>query len=150
MELGSTLETAVLENLAERRKTTEELVELIYLVTKEQESYPTYYMRVRRAAKKLQSRGLISAPLFGQTKPYRMTKHASEKLMAIGTRRENIPMIPTRDWALYILLAAVTGLTWVTTRMETSQNIVFSLSVAMIFLAGFASSRVVDTVRRVI
>jgi len=149
MELDSTLQAEVLEKLLDGKKTTEELVALIYKVPRESQAYQACYMRVRRAAKRLEEKGLTSRPLFGRDKPHKLTRLALERLLAINGHRGDVRIVPMMDRALYLVLLVVFVLTWASATIQVEHHLLFTLSVAVIFLGGLACCRFLETIRRV-
>ena len=149
IDLDSSLEAEVLENLVGGRKSTEELVGLIYDTAKGTGDYPAYYMRVRRATRSLEEKGLVSTALLGREKPYRLTRHALDKLLAMKDNRIEPCLVPVLDRVLYLALGVLVAVTWAWAMIGHGQQVLFYLSLTTVFLTGLAISRFLETLGKV-
>ncbi|MBU7003916.1 MAG: hypothetical protein HXS50_00010 [Theionarchaea archaeon] len=144
-------ELGVAEQLLRGRRTIRELVLLTYDVRPEDEGYRTCYMRVRRALITLEGRGMVSSALFGKSKPYRLTRHAMEKLLAVCEGEEKYVGITKRiDYVAYSLTLGVSLATWFSSTGSMDPQIVLGLAGSSLLLAGISLCRLLETLRRVI
>ncbi len=92
--LKSGVQSEVLVHLLKGRRTITELVRLMFAVEPSCPQFHSYYVRVWRAVRELEARGMVSAPLFGKDKPYRLTRRGVEILLsAYQTRGEAPPRV---------------------------------------------------------
>jgi len=87
IEIDGSLQARILQELVSGKKTVSELTDIIYGLGRGDKGFPSSYMRARRAAKRLESKGFISAPLFGRDKPYRLTRIGSQAVAGVLTSR---------------------------------------------------------------
>ena len=144
-------ELGVAEQLLGGRRTIRELVLLTYDVAPENEGYRTCYMRVRRALITLEGKGMVSSALFGKAKPYRLTRHAIEKLLAVCDGDERYPGIVERvDYVAYSLTVAASIATLSASMVSTDPSLVLGLAGSSHLLAGISICRLLETLRRVL
>jgi hypothetical protein len=144
-------ELGVAEQLLGGRRTIRELVLLTYDVSPEDEGYRTCYMRVRRALITLEGKGMVSSALFGKAKPYRLTRHAIEKLLAVcdgGERYANI--VKRIDYLAYSSALGLSLATLFTSTVSTDPPLVLGLAGASLLLTGISVCRLLETLRRVL
>ena len=144
-------ELGVAEQLLVGKRTIRELVLLTYDVSPEDESYRTCYMRVRRALMTLEGKGMVSSALFGKAKPYRLTRHAIEKLLAVCDGDERYPNIIKRiDYVAYSSTLGLSIATLFLSKLSTLPSLVLGLAGASLLLAGISICRLLETLRRVL
>jgi len=141
-------ELNVLEELLKGRRTIPELVLLMYGKGIEDAEYRTYYMRVRRAVARLESKGMISTRLFGKKKPYKLSRHAIERLLAIGEGNER-RVAPRLDYVVYGLTLALCLATLSVSRHVYYPAVVLGLAGGSLVFVGISLCRVLETIRRV-
>jgi hypothetical protein len=151
IDVGDQVQVEVISRLLEGRKTIAELTSLIYGVGRQEEGFHSCYSRVRRAIKKLESKGLVSTRLFGKEKPYRLTDLAIANLVRLGGEKEQLGVVPRHDLAIY--LATVTMAIPVIF-LSAGWMVLSDLGVGVVFacffyLLGASSIRLVQTLGRV-
>ena len=105
----SLLQAEILAYLVDGRRTVSELCQMIYGVDLADPSFEMYYARVRRAARDLKLRGLISTPLLGRQKPYRLTNHGILQMASLGDALEKRPrLVGINDILIFFSAAALT------------------------------------------
>ena len=102
LDIADQLQVEILSQLIENRATLTELVLGIYGVANQDPGFNSCFSRVRRAARRLESKGLVSRGLFGNDRPYRLTDLAVTNLAKIGGGKSQIPVLPRRDMAIYL------------------------------------------------
>ncbi len=80
----SILEAEILDSLIGGRKNISELVEYIYHERPSDVGFNASRLKVRRALRELERRGIVSTRLFGRDKPYRITRHGVAILASIS------------------------------------------------------------------
>ncbi len=151
--LGSELHTEMLRHLIHGPRTITELVELVYGVSRNGQSFPADYMKIRRAVRKLESRGLVSTRVFGRDKPYRLTRHAIERLYHLARPNGRTERLMSRsDLAIHASTLA-TGLVtllmvWEATGEPRPVWIVL-FSGVFFYLLGLSSGRILGLLRRI-
>jgi len=151
LEIGDQLAVEVLSRLVEGRRTSSEIVTLIYGLKRGDEGFESSYGRVRREIRKLESKGLISRNLFGREKPYRLTQLAVTNLARIGGEEKQTPLMMTTDLAAYLVTLALSvpnalqAVGW----LQLSDVWTLAVITSFCFFLGFSSSRVLVTLRRV-
>jgi len=138
------LEVEVFRHLLRGRRTTSELVELIFGVDPSSSAFHSYYVRTWRAIRELEARGLISAPLLGKDKAYHLTKHGLGVLLGIsGARNEISPAILClTDYTIF----ASTIFLGVLAYFLGSPG---EVAVIFVFLLGVSTSRLISKLRDV-
>jgi hypothetical protein len=101
VDLSDGLELEILSELIEGGRTQAELVEKIYGVGRGDDGFLSCYTRVRRAVKRLESKGLVATRVFGREKPYRLTDLAVTNLARIGREEKQLPIVPKIDAFAY-------------------------------------------------
>jgi hypothetical protein len=142
MELSRPIEAEILHSLTEGRRTAGELTERIFGVTKENENYHTYYMKVFRAAKTLHRQGYLSTRLFGRDRPYKLTPFAAAKMMEIEEVKRGL-LLPHDVAAYFVAIGlallniylAATSMDWLS---GPGTVVPYSL---LLFMTGYCSSR---------
>lgn len=109
IDVDSVLEAQVLGHLMTGSRTIPELMETIYGVRYDDDGYASCYMKVRRSLESLSSKGYVSRPLLGRSRPYRLTDFAIAKLTDMGgrSRDRRIAVVSRRDIALYAATTVV-------------------------------------------
>ncbi len=153
-ELKGPLQAGIVRELLSGSRTSSELVEAIYGVSRGQEGFQSHYTRIRREIGDLESRGYVSRQLFGRDKPYRLTQLAVARLTRIGNTRNTweAAVLPSRDLVIYSSTAILTTASFLasSSRLDLAPGVSFSLIVASAFAAGVAFTRFAQTLRRVI
>lgn len=106
LRMVTLLEAEIVARLLEGRRTAGELVEEIFDVQGDSESFHSYYMRVCRALHSLEKRGYVSTRLFGRDRPYRLTDHVVQRLARIGGEQP-ARLVPIRDALVYVVTVVV-------------------------------------------
>ena len=151
LEIGDELGTEILYQLVDGRKTTSEIVELIYGLRSDDEGFKTSYGKVRREIRRLESKGLISRRLLGRDKPYRLTEFAVANLARIGGQEKQLSLVPWYDVTIYLmtLLLSTPVLLQVTDLVQFPEAIHVGLFTCLAFLLGASSVEILRTLRRV-
>ena len=84
-ELGlrSSMEAEVVRQLLRGRRTISEIVQLVFGQDPSSPGFHSSYVRVWRAVRELEAKGLVSAPLLGREKPYHLTGHGLGLILRI-------------------------------------------------------------------
>ena len=144
-------ELGVAEQLLRGKRTIRELVLLTYDVRPEDEGYRTCYMRVRRALNTMEGKGMVSSALFGKAKPYRLTRHAMEMLLAVCEGDDKYVQIVRRvDYVAYAATMAVSIATLFASTRSAHPSLVLGLAGSSLLLAGISLCRLLETLRRVL
>jgi hypothetical protein len=110
-------------------------------------------MKVRRAVRKLENRGLISTRILGRDKPYRLTPYAIERLYHLARPDGgDVGLMSKGDMALYVS-TLTTGLvtfflTWQALG-KPSPVLVVLFSGIFFYLLGVSSSKILGLLRRI-
>lgn len=165
---ASELEREILRRLIEGRRTTTELVELIYGTPRDEDGFHADYMKARRAVRRLENKGFVTTNLLGRDKPYRLTTYGLETLYAlaqIGARPNGQkeptapPRLPGRGlvdrWDLVVyaltLFTGILALFFATQSTQPGEAIrVFLPSGLFLMLLGASLTRMLMTMRRVL
>ena len=142
LDLKSGVQTAVLKELVQGRRTTRELVNLIYGEDRGAATYESNYTRVRRALKSLESRGYVSSSLFGREKTYRLTRHGERTLMNVTAGREPPSLLGKMEIFLLVVTCFV-GVFGIFS-LEFTGSIPSLVSVAFFILLGMSLCRAVS------
>jgi hypothetical protein len=102
------LEAEILDGLMDGRKNAVELVAHVYGLQRGRQGFRASYLRVCRALRGLESRGLVSTRLFGRDKPYRLTQHGVAVLASIVPEMDQ-PRILARGDLLLLLITGIVG-----------------------------------------
>lgn len=143
MEPGIGME--VVRLLLRGRRTVPELVEAIYGVDRTSMEFHAYYMRVWRSIRELEAMGLVSAPLLGRDKGYRLTPHGLRVLLGLvakGERRSS-RVFSDADLACF---AVTLGVGFLAGFVPLSPTL---LGAAFIFLLGASTSRIASALGEV-
>lgn len=151
--LGSDLQTEMLRHLLHGPRTMTELVELIYGVSRDGEDFSADYMKIRRAIRKLENKGLLSTKIFGRDKPYRLTRYAIEKLYHLARPNGQPGELVSRSDLAVHASTLVSGLatlllTWQALG-EPHPVIVVIISGIFFYLLGISSNRILGLIRRI-
>jgi hypothetical protein len=152
LEIGDELAIEILAQLVDGRKSTAEIVELIYGLRKGDEGFISCYSRVGREIKRLESKGLVSRQLFGRDKPYRLTELAVTNLARIGGEKKQMALVPKGELLVYLVTIALA----VPIASQTLNLLQLGdLGTAVIFpcfcfFLGFSCSKVLQTLGRVL
>jgi hypothetical protein len=92
-ELGlrSSMEVEVVRQLLRGRRTISEIVQLVFGQDPSSPEFHSYYVRVWRAVRELEAKGLVSAPLLGREKPYHLTGHGLGVILRISGGQRQVP-----------------------------------------------------------
>jgi DNA-binding PadR family transcriptional regulator len=148
----SPLEAEILDRLIDGRRTAVELVGEIYGLGRGDESYDASCVRVRRALRRLERRGLASTRIFGRDRPYRVTRHGVAVLASIAPEMGEPRIL---GWPRIALLAATAlcGLVMVSSTRVFEGCLgdwgELALFASFFFLSGLSVSVLVDGIRRV-
>ncbi len=146
----SLLQAEVLAHLVEGKKTVTELCQMIYGVEPFDPSFEMYYARVRRAARNLKHRGLISTPLLGKEKPYRLTNHGILQMASLGIALEKRQKLIGLDEVLVFLSVAALGLSSILVPSRPdAENVVALLRAFLALSVGVALTRIWGIFRKV-
>jgi len=107
IEVDGSLQARILQELVSGQKTVSELTGVIYGLGRGDRGFSSSYMRARRAAKRLESKGFISAPLLGRDKPYRLTRMGSQAVAGVLTSRPHAERRSVR--AIIVAMTLVVG-----------------------------------------
>jgi len=135
--IGSEIQIEILRQLLRGRRTTSELVELIYGVKTPSPDFHTCYVKVWRGVRELEARGLVSAPVLGRDKTYRVTKNGLGVLLDISESRTLVYRGTLTRWD--IILYASTFLMGGFTLLQPS----WVLSLVFVFLLGASSCKII-------
>jgi hypothetical protein len=150
LEIATPLQMEVIEKLVEGRRNLPELVELIYHESTGDAGYKPHYMKVKRAAEHLKSRGLVSTNLFGKNKPYRLTRYAVEMLTPIAGEPVRYRLFPAKDALSYlstILFLIIT--VFISRNPVIDPSIILVMGWACCVFIGISLCRFLEMVRRV-
>jgi DNA-binding PadR family transcriptional regulator len=101
--LRSGIETDILRELVSGRRTTKELVSVIFDEDPESSTYESHYAKIRRALKPLKAKGLITCSLFGREKIYRLTRHGELTLVRIAVGYPEQRLIGRASYGLFLI-----------------------------------------------
>jgi len=150
LQIKTTLEAQLVNELMEGRRTGPELVRTVYGVDRNNPEFHSYYMRIRRAIASLESKGYVVSKLFGRDKPYRLTRYAIQQLASLGGDRERL--LPVHDLVLYATALAMGLLSSmaVVGLLPGLGNDATYLYGAFLFALGAAATRIVTLCRRLL
>ncbi len=151
LEVGDELGVEVLAQLVDGKMTASEIVERVYGITSSDEGFNSAYGKVRREIRKLESKGLVSRKLFGNEKPYGLTDLAVINLARIGREGKQVPVIPRKDIALYVVTGALSipVILSNTGHIQLAELSTIGLLVFFCILFGISLCRFLETLRRV-
>ena len=78
------VEIEIFRHLLRGRRSVPELVELIFSTDRGSEHFHSQYMKLWRAIREMEARGLVSAPILGRDKSYHLTRHGYAVLGSMG------------------------------------------------------------------
>jgi DNA-binding transcriptional ArsR family regulator len=151
LDIGDELAVEILSHLVEGRKSVAEITEHIYGLTSKDEGYNSSYSRVRREIRRLESKGLVSRPLFGGNRPFRLTDLALINLARIGGQTKQLSPIPRIDLAVHLVTAGLAfpvgliALAWV----HVGELATIGLFGCFCFLLGVSFCRITQSTWRV-
>ncbi len=96
------IQTEIISELVSEPHTIREIVNLLYDRDRDDAGFETYYMRVRRALKFLEAKGLVSSSLFGKEKTYRLTRHGVLSISSIAAGVEPPKVLSKIDLLLLV------------------------------------------------
>jgi hypothetical protein len=146
------LQAAIVEELLSGQRTVAELVATVYSVDTNQDGYITYYSRIRREIRLMESKGLVvSRKAFGRDKPYSLTQLAIARLTRMeGVRPASWKAVPRKDLVLYAaVLGAGSILAWMATVGVEHPVRFLALAFAFVFAGGIAFCRFIESIGRV-
>ena len=129
--------------------TVGELAERIYGIDRGNPEYRSYYMKVFRAVKALQSRGYVSTSFFGRDRPYKLTPYAAARLMEIETDDKVLPRLDLTAYLLAVVLGLANLVVVLTVDNWPSGTLVTLLYSALLVLTGYCLARLTAALRRV-
>jgi hypothetical protein len=145
------LEAEILGSLIDGRKNISELVEHIYGISPSGEGYNASRLRVRRALRHLEKRGIVSTQILGRDKPYRITQHGIGVLANISPDVE-VDKVLARLEVVAIVSTMLVGLMmWMISRgviVEIDFNISQVLFAAFFTLFGLSLGALIRVLRR--
>ena len=151
--LGSDLQNEMLRHLIHGPRTMTELVELIYGVSRDGEDFHADYMKVRRAVRKLENKGLISTRVFGRDKPYRLTPYAIERLYHLARPDGgDVGLMSRGDMTIHVSTLTTGLVTLILTWQalgEPSPVLIVLFSGVFFYLLGASSSKILGLMRRI-
>lgn len=148
--IESFLEVELLTALSKGRRTVAELVQELYNVERSNPAYASYYDRVRRGCRRLESKGLVSRRIFGRDKPYRLTEHGILAMNRARMGQVSQRVLNSMDAALY-LATILFGLIAVSTTNSSALHQSHYLGIFTIFvlLTGMSVVRFLETLWKV-
>jgi hypothetical protein len=152
VKVDDQLEVEVVLRLLKGRRTVSELVDQIYGVGRADGGFASSYTRVRRAVKRLESRGLVSTNMLGKERPYKLTQYAIINLARIGGEEEQVSFVSRKEFTVYLLtfvssiIAGVMGQGWI----EAPDILIMMVFGAFCYLLGATSILFVRSFRRII
>jgi hypothetical protein len=151
LDMGDVLSIEILSQLVDGRKSTAEIVELVYGLRKGDRGFKSCYSRTARAIRVLESRGLVSRRLLGRDKPYRLTPMAIANLARIGGEEQQMALVPKADLVAYVgtLSLAVPFAMQAVGLVTMSGGIELWLFPCFCFMLGICFVEVLRTFRRV-
>ena len=138
--LRSGIETEIMRELVRGRRTTRELVDVIYSEDSEASTFESYYAKIRRALKNLHSKGLITSSLFGREKVYRLTRHGDRTLISVAVGYPQPRLLGNESIALFSVtsilgLLSIVGVKFIGNLSPLVSTIFFILLGASLFQA---------------
>jgi hypothetical protein len=144
-----TLQSEILGELMEGRRTLAEMVDILFGVRYGDDSFDAHYSQLRRAISGLEKRGFVAREgLFGREKPYRLTQFGVAKLATISPDMSQPGIISKLDLLFFCITAA-----WAITVcvLSTSTGFPFTLAASVLgFLLGVVTTRSIQITRKVI
>jgi hypothetical protein len=152
LEIGDELAIEILAQLVDGRKSTAEIVELIYGLRKGDDGFISCYSRVGREIKRLESKGLVSRQLFGRDKPYRLTELAVTNLARIGGEEKQLALILKSELVIYLVTVslAVPIASQTLNLWQLGDLVTAAIFPCFCFFLGFSCSKVLQTLRRIL
>jgi hypothetical protein len=152
IHVGDEVEVEVLTHLVGGRFTIAELVEKMYGLDRNEEGFSSSYTKVRRATRRLESRGLVSTRLFGKERPYRLTEYAITNLARIGGGEPQRALMPRQDLIVHAttLALSIPMLLLAKGWLVLSDPGTIVLFACFFYLLGASSSRLVQMLRRIL
>jgi len=138
------LEAEVFRQLVRGRRTISELVELVFGAGPSSPGFHAYYVRTWRAVRGMESRGLVSAPLLGKDKVYRLTTHGLRALLNLSedTGRYRQGILSRTDYALFAATVVLGVMTYLLSRPG-------DLATIFVFMLGASTCRLMQRIRSV-
>ncbi len=139
------VEIEIVRALLRGRRTVPELVETIYDLDHSSEDFHAHYMRVWRSVRELEARGIVSAPILGRDKAYRLTGHGLGLLLGIsqGKRSTRTGIFSRPDVCLFALAFALGAL------YSADPGRFSPLLLVFVFVLGVSTCRILVSLRGV-
>ena len=151
-ELTSAAQVRLVLELLQGRRTATELVESLYGVGRGGEGFSAHYYQVTSELRELESRGIVWRRPFGRNKPYSLTQLGIARLTAVKGIKRNMKAraFSRLDLAAYssVLALSIIG-AWLN-EAQAGQAYLAPVAVAFFVARGFALSRFVESLRRVL
>ena len=150
--LSNAVQVRLVQELLQGRRTTTELVKMLYGLGRGDPGFSTHYYRIGLELRELESRGIVWRRPFGKDRPYALTQVGLARLTAIkGARRKLETKAVTKlDFAAYLAMVLMGAIgSWM--RNSSIGEDYLPVIVTLFFVAtGFALSRFVESIRRVV
>ncbi len=153
LDIGDDLAVEILGQLVHGKRTLTEISEGVYGLGRSDEGFQSCYTKVRREIRRLESRGLVSRKLFGNNKPYRLTRLAVTNLARIGGGEEQQDrVIPRVDLVPYLGTAGTAIVAFLQSRGFLHFPEMGTIALLLLFGAfiGISICRTLETIRRVL
>jgi hypothetical protein len=151
-QLSSTIQVRLVLELLQGRRTVTELVESIYSVGRGGEGFSAHYYQLDSELRDLESKGIVWRRPFGRNKPYSLTQLGIARLTAIGGVRRGMgtAAFSKLDLAAFssVVILGIVGI-WMNAS-QSGQAYLTPVAVAFFIASGFALSRLVESLRRVV
>jgi len=134
----------VLRQLLRGRRTISELVQLLFAVGPSSLDFHPYYVRTWRAVRELEARGLVSAPLLGKDKAYRLTQHGLGALLSLSEDRDKqgLGILSRTDHVVFASTIILGAATYILSRPG-------GLTAFFVFMLGVSTCRLISRLRSV-
>ena len=144
VEVDGSLQARVLEELVSGSKNVSELAHILYGVERGDRGFSSCYMRVRRATKRLESRGYVAASLLGRDKQYPLTRLGSQAIAGVFSERPVVEMRSVRVLIIALTLAFgllnyLSGSLSPSWRVQISSVFLVLLGMSIIIVASWLS-----------
>ena len=132
------VEIEIVRALLRGRRTVPELVEMIFNIDNSSAEFHAYYMRIWRSVRELEAKGLVSGPILGRDKAYRLTGYGLGVLLGLISKGEDRPkgIFLEVEIALFVLTFAI-GILMVLVPVGTNLMGAF-----FVFMLGASTSRI--------
>lgn len=134
-----------MRQLLRGRRTISELAELIFTTEPSSSDFHSCYVRAWRAVRELEAKGLVSTPVLGKDKAYRLTRHGLGVLMDISENHERIYHGIFSLWDA-VLFTSTIGAGSVSYLLSGSSPFVMTV---FVFLLGASTCKILISLRGV-